>query len=115
MFGYPRRCRLSGSRQYEAVFGGNVRKHRGPLTVWGRPNGLDHCRLGLSVSRRVGNSVKRNYIKRLLREAFRLSQPQFPAGHDLVVVVKPHTPVSLPQYQAMLVDAVTGLHRATRR
>jgi len=45
-------------------------------------------RLGLSVSRRVGNAVVRNAWKRRLREAFRLVQPRLPEGHDFVVVVR---------------------------
>ena len=45
-------------------------------------------RLGLSVSRRVGNAVVRNAWKRRLREAFRLVQSRLPGGHDFVVVVR---------------------------
>jgi ribonuclease P protein component len=57
------------------------------LIVHGVENGLDHARLGLSVSRRrVGGAVARNRVKRLLREAFRLNKAEMPRGVDLVVV-----------------------------
>jgi ribonuclease P protein component len=56
------------------------------LVVFGCENGLTHPRLGLSVSRRMGKAVVRNRWKRLVREAFRLSRQQLPAGIDLVVV-----------------------------
>jgi ribonuclease P protein component len=47
---------------------------------------LPHPRLGISASRRLGGAVVRNRWKRLLREAFRLSRSQLPAGIDLVVI-----------------------------
>ncbi len=79
------------------------------LLVFGCANGLSHPRLGLSVSRKIGKAVVRNRWKRLVREAFRLSREQLPAGIDLVVVprqdVKPSLPElleSLPQLAARI-------------
>jgi ribonuclease P protein component len=46
-------------------------------------------RLGISVSRKVGNAVCRNRIKRWLREYFRVNRRSLPVGIDLSVVVKP--------------------------
>lgn len=56
------------------------------LVVYGCENGLPHARLGMSISRKVGNAVVRNRWKRLLRESFRLQVAQLPAGVDLVIV-----------------------------
>ena len=49
---------------------------------------LSHARIGISVSRRVGNAVVRNQWKRRLREAFRKVKTQFSADLDVVVVVR---------------------------
>ena len=45
-------------------------------------------RLGLTVSRKVGGSVQRNRVKRLVREAFRRTKTLFPRGVDVVFVAK---------------------------
>lgn len=45
-------------------------------------------RLGLTVSRRVGNAVVRNRVKRRLREAFRLARPELAAGFDVVLLAR---------------------------
>ncbi len=49
---------------------------------------LDSPRLGITASRRVGNSVVRTRAKRLIREAFRATRELWPPGIDLVVIVK---------------------------
>src|SRR3954452_11491145 len=57
------------------------------LTVYGIENGRDHPRLGISVARKkVRAASARNRLKRLIREAFRLSRADLPPGIDLVVV-----------------------------
>src|SRR3954447_4771645 len=57
------------------------------LIIYGVENGLDHPRLGISVSRKkVRRATARNRIKRLIREAFRLHKAELAPGMDLVVL-----------------------------
>ena len=63
------------------------------LIVYACENALPHLRVGFSVSRKVGGAVQRNRIRRLYREAFRVTKHQMPAGLDLVLVPrKPDEP-----------------------
>ena len=104
---FPHAHRLHGGAAFRAVYDGKVRKHAGPLTVFCLPNGLPHNRLGLSVSRKVGHAVRRSRVKRMLREAFRLTHAERPVGFDLVVVARPHGPMNLEDYRRLLVQAAT--------
>ena len=52
------------------------------------PNELPYCRLGLAVSRKVGNAVVRNRIKRRLREIFRHQLTGRPLRYDFVIVAR---------------------------
>ena len=56
------------------------------FTVIFKENGLNISRLGITVSKRVGKAVKRNRIKRLLREFFRLNKKIFPKGFDVIFI-----------------------------
>ena len=96
------RNKLRGQRTFSAVYGARVRKNVGPIGVFARPNELAYSRMGLSVPRRAGTAVARNRIKRLLREAFRLTQHELPGGYDIIVTVRPHLPATLDEYKGML-------------
>jgi len=53
-----------------------------------RPNGLEHNRYGVAVGRRIGKAVRRNRIKRWLRESVRRLHPQLRQGYDLVLIAR---------------------------
>lgn len=107
---FSRRQRVRKQREFDRVYQSRAMKRVGPLRVHGVPNELPHARLGLSVSRRVGNAVRRNRLKRLLREAFRLLQHQL-GSYDLVIVVMRHEPMELDDYKRLLSDAAERLDR----
>ncbi|MCF0145753.1 MAG: ribonuclease P protein component [Eubacterium sp.] len=52
-------------------------------------NGTDRNRLGISVSKKVGNSVVRHHICRLVRESYRLRETDFRPGYDIILMARP--------------------------
>ena len=58
------------------------------LVLYILSNGTDKNRLGISVSKKVGNSVVRHRVKRLIKEAYRLNEPAFARGYDLVFIAR---------------------------
>jgi ribonuclease P protein component len=85
------------------------------LIVYACPNGKAYLRLGLSVSRKVGNAVRRNRLRRLYREAFRLSRHQLPVGLDLVLIPRGPGEPPLAELQRSLAGLVKQLARKLER
>jgi ribonuclease P protein component len=82
------RQRLRTRAEFDRAFRRGVRLG-GPLFVLiAVPNGAGEDRLGLAVNRRVGGSVVRNRVRRMLRESFRRKQDVVSGGHDLVIVAR---------------------------
>ena len=87
-FRLPKQAKLIKTDDYSSVF--NLRKRIAStyLVIRFKPNGLNHPRLGLIVAKKTAKlAVNRNYMRRVLRELFRLNQHQLPAL-DLVVQVQ---------------------------
>ena len=59
------------------------------LIMYVRENDGEKNRIGISVSKKVGNSVVRHHITRLIREIFRLNENMLETGLDIVVVARP--------------------------
>ena len=58
------------------------------LIMYKRMNHLNKNRIGISVSKKVGNSVVRHRITRLIRECYRLQEDRFLSGFDIVIIVR---------------------------
>ena len=82
---FPKSARLLKSAEFQRVHRSAAFAADQVLVVKGVFNGTPGTRLGLSISRRVGNAVVRNRWKRLIRESFRRQRAELPPGLDLVV------------------------------
>lgn len=87
-----RRATLSRSADFEAVYQRGVSAADRHLVVYvfrRDDGGAGPARLGLSVSRKVGDAVARNRVKRVLREQFALVEPAPSGDLDVVVIARP--------------------------
>jgi ribonuclease P protein component len=80
--------RLQRRKDFELAFRNGSRRQTKNFTIILRPNGLEFSRLGVTVGKKVGNAVKRNRVKRYLREFFRLHKHKLPPSHDVVIIAK---------------------------
>lgn len=58
------------------------------LVMYVKENGTEKNRIGISVSKKVGNSIVRHRVTRLLRESYRLHEAIFNSGLDIVIVAR---------------------------
>ena len=83
------RHRLHSAPEFERVYKSGSRAGDALFGISALKNELGHARLGLSIGgKAVGNSVRRNRLRRVLREQFRLCQPDLPAL-DIVITARP--------------------------
>jgi ribonuclease P protein component len=107
---FGQRFRLRHAREFDAVYAAKGRIDRFPLIVQTMPSTTGDARLGLAIGRRFGPAVRRNRMKRLLRESFRLARERFPAPYDVVIGCRPHRELPLARYGELLEDAITAAH-----
>ncbi|MGE3777748.1 MAG: ribonuclease P protein component [Pirellulaceae bacterium] len=111
-YSFPRHRRLRRQSDFDRVHRGNYYMANETLVLRGFDNEQDGSRLGISISRKVGNAVLRNRWKRLIREAFRLEFHRIPRGLDLVV--RPRRG-GQPEGTAIRRSLIELTHRLARR
>lgn len=79
---------LKKNHQFQFVYKNGRFRANKYLLMYVKENGLGINRVGISVSKKVGNSVVRHHVTRLLRESYRLHENIFNSGLDIVVVAR---------------------------
>lgn len=87
-FSFKRKQRIRKRSEFITIYKRGVKKESQHFKISILPNNLQWSRLGLSVSKEIGKAVERNYIKRRLREYFRLHKAHLPESCDILLTSK---------------------------
>ncbi|HON58367.1 MAG TPA: ribonuclease P protein component [Smithella sp.] len=91
-YSYRKLERITRKSRFQTIYKQGVWRSSKNFTVvtWGNQEG--RTRLGITVTKKTGNAVARNRIKRLIREFFRLNKQLFPEGCDVIIMAKREMP-----------------------
>jgi len=101
--------RLRKSEDFKRVYNRGKSLATYNLVLYYYPNRTDTSRLGFSISKKIGNAVVRNKIRRRLREIIRLKE-NLKRGYDIVIIVR--KPVVKLEYLGMERDIIKLFNKA---
>ena len=79
---------LKKNRDFQSVYRKGKPYGNKYLVMYLLPNDFGRNRVGISVSKKVGNSIIRHHLTRLIRESYRLHEEQFQCGYDIVIIAR---------------------------
>ena len=85
---FPKGARLTRRSEFLALSRRGRKLHTPHFVVLTQPNDRGESRLGITVTKRVGNSVMRNLIKRRVREYFRRHRAELPKATDFLIIAR---------------------------
>ena len=106
---------LKKNKDFQSVYRNGKSFANKCLVMYIIPNELNKNRLGISVSKKVGNSVVRHHLTRLIRESYRLQEDMFNSGLDIVVIARSTArDISYHETESALLH-LGGLHKVINR
>lgn len=107
--GFPKAARVRRRREFLALGRTGQKRRTEHFVLLLQPTAVAAPRLGLTVSRKVGDAVTRNRLKRRIREAFRRHDARAQFGYDVVVIAKPgSSAATVPAISRVFSDAVVA-------
>lgn len=85
---FSREYRLRKSAEFKRVFSRGKRTANRYFVIYSLPNNLACPRIGIQIKAKIGTAVKRNYIKRMVRENFRKLKTEFRLPVDLIFIAE---------------------------
>lgn len=101
--------------EFQKIYRGGTSHANRLLVMYVMKNGEESNRIGISVSKKVGNSVVRHHITRLLREIFRLNEDRIQTGLNIVVVARVAAKDSDYKHLESAYLHLCGLHNIKKR
>ena len=105
---------LKKNRDFQNVYSKGRSYANRMLVMYVLDNHTENNRLGISVSKKVGNSVIRHRITRLIRESYRLQEDMFNSGLDIVVIARGIARDATYKQIESAIAHLGGLHRIIR-
>ena len=91
--GFPKSARVLRRKEYRTIQRSPLRVVTEHFIMYARKRRSTKNRIGITVSKKVGNAVVRNRVKRVVRESFRLNRSVLPSEFDFVLVARRNRPV----------------------
>lgn len=103
--------RVKKEKEFSRVYHEGASVANRQFVLYHLPNDQSHFRLGLSVGKKIGNAVTRNYVKRRIRRSFQELADQLPKDRDIIVIArKPSAQMTMAEIKKSLIHVLRLAH-----
>ena len=106
---------LKKNKDFQNVYNNGKSYANRFLVMYVLDNHSGNNRIGISVSKKVGNSVIRHHVTRLIRESYRLQEDMFNSGLDIVVIARGTTKSATFHEISSALVHLGGLHKIVKK